>query len=176
MKRTTIRTIHVFAAPRDRRRGLIVAGGVVLACALGRSGTVHDKREGDGATPIGVFPLLSVLYRPDRSARPRTLLTPRRLRRSDGWCDAVGDRCYNRPVTRPYPASSEALWRPDHLYDLIVDIGHNRERRVQGRGSAIFMHVAHADLAPTEGCVALRATDLRRLLTCIGPHTRIRIR
>ena len=32
---------------------------------------------------------------------------------------------YNRPVRLPYPASAETLWRDDHLYDLVVVLGHN---------------------------------------------------
>ena len=35
------------------------------------------------------------------------------------------------------------------------------ERR---RGSAIFLHVARPDYAPTEGCVALALADLQTLL------------
>jgi L,D-peptidoglycan transpeptidase YkuD (ErfK/YbiS/YcfS/YnhG family) len=35
---------------------------------------------------------------------------------------------------------------------------------VKRRGSAIFLHVARPDLAPTEGCVALPLSGLTRLL------------
>jgi L,D-peptidoglycan transpeptidase YkuD (ErfK/YbiS/YcfS/YnhG family) len=35
---------------------------------------------------------------------------------------------------------------------------------VRGRGSAIFLHVARPDYAPTDGCVALALGDLRHLL------------
>ena len=35
---------------------------------------------------------------------------------------------------------------------------------MKGRGSAIFLHVARPDFAPTEGCVALALPDLLRLL------------
>lgn len=34
----------------------------------------------------------------------------------------------------------------------------------RGRGSAIFLHVARPDFAPTEGCIAAARTDLRALL------------
>ena len=82
----------------------------------------------------------------------------------DGWCDDPVDRNYNRRVRHPYPASAERLWRSDHLYDLVVVLGYNDRPRVAGRGSAIFMHVAGPGFAPTEGCVALRLPDLKRLL------------
>jgi L,D-peptidoglycan transpeptidase YkuD (ErfK/YbiS/YcfS/YnhG family) len=46
---------------------------------------------------------------------------------------------------------------------------------VSGRGSAVFVHVARPDRAPTAGCVALDAAALRRLLAGLGPKTRIAI-
>ncbi len=97
------------------------------------------------------------------------------MRRQDGWCDAVSDRNYNRPVQHPYSASAERLWRDDALYDLVIVLGYNDHPRRQGLGSAIFMHVARPDYAPTEGCIALRPADLRRFLGLLRPDTTIRI-
>lgn len=86
------------------------------------------------------------------------------LKPDDGWCDAVADRNYNRKVRHPYPASAEQMWRGDALYDLVVVLDYNERPRVRGKGSAIFMHVARPGFLPTEGCIALRAGDLRKLL------------
>ena len=69
-----------------------------------------------------------------------------RLEKDNGWCDAPGDANYNRPVRHPYPASTESLWRDDHLYDLIVVLDCNIHPRIKGRGSAIFLHVAREGL------------------------------
>src|SRR5262245_3558866 len=85
-------------------RGSLRLGNLNLSCALGRSGRRVLKREGDGATPIGWWPALEVLYRADRVRRPRTALPARRIRPGDGWCDAPADRNYNRPVQCPYAA------------------------------------------------------------------------
>jgi L,D-peptidoglycan transpeptidase YkuD (ErfK/YbiS/YcfS/YnhG family) len=93
------------------------------------------------------------------------------LRVNDGWCDDPNDRNYNRRVRHPYPASAEHLWRADHLYDLILVIGHNERPRVRGRGSAVFIHVAGPLLAPTAGCVALRRDDLMRLIERMSRST-----
>ncbi|MGE3917565.1 MAG: L,D-transpeptidase [Hyphomicrobiaceae bacterium] len=145
-------------------RGHIEIGAIRLACALGRTGIRWPKREGDGATPAGAWQLTEALWRPDRGRRPLTPLPCRPIRRDDGWCDDPADRNYNHPVRHPYPASAERLWRDDGLYDLVVVLDHNRRPRVRGHGSAVFMHVARPGLAPTEGCVALSARDLRKLL------------
>lgn len=170
-----LRLIRVFPSPLDRRKGRLVAGGLSAPCALGRSGTTRRKREGDGASPVGRFALLEVLWRPDRGFRPRTALPARALRPADGWCDDPADRRYNRPVRRPFGASHEAMWREDGLYDLVLDIGWNRGPIRPGRGSAIFLHVAAPGYAPTAGCIALDRGTLRRLLPRIGPRTRVEI-
>jgi L,D-peptidoglycan transpeptidase YkuD (ErfK/YbiS/YcfS/YnhG family) len=131
------------------------------------------KREGDGATPSGVWRLTQVLYRADRVQRPRTGLPVRPLKVDDGWCDAVGDRNYNRAVRHPYAASAERLWREDALYDVIVVLDHNQRPRVQGAGSAIFMHVARPGYRPTEGCIALARHHLLMVLANAGPETQV---
>jgi L,D-peptidoglycan transpeptidase YkuD (ErfK/YbiS/YcfS/YnhG family) len=106
----------------------------------------------------------AVLYRADRVVRPVTRLPVSAIHPDDGWCDDPCDRNYNRPVRLPYPASHERLWREDHLYDLVVVLGYNDLPRSKGRGSAIFMHLAAPGFMPTEGCIALREADLRKLL------------
>ena len=149
-------------------RGCLDVGGRTFPCAVGRSGRRALKREGDGATPIGRWQLLEVLYRADRGLPPSSALPARAMRPGDGWCDAAGDRNYNRPVRHPYAASAEQLWRDDHLYDLVVVLGYNVRPRARGLGSAIFLHLAHPDRRPTAGCVALSARDLRLVLARIG--------
>jgi L,D-peptidoglycan transpeptidase YkuD (ErfK/YbiS/YcfS/YnhG family) len=93
----------------------------------------------------------------------------RALGLADGWCDDPADVRYNRSVTLPYRASAERLWRLDHLYDLIVVLGHNDEPVVAGDGSAIFLHLAAEDYAPTQGCIALSRPDLTALLSLACP-------
>lgn len=148
-------------------------GAEVRPCAVGRGGVRRDKREGDGATPAGCWPLRRLLYRADRLAAPQTALPLAGIGPGDGWCDDPADSRYNRPVTLPYGARHEKLWRDDGIYDLIVVLGHNDDPPVAGAGSAIFLHVARPDYAPTGGCVALAPADLLSFLRDAGPDSRV---
>ncbi|MGE5539988.1 MAG: L,D-transpeptidase family protein [Gemmatimonas sp.] len=164
--------------PADPTKGVVRWGTREAPCALGRSGVVPEtaKREGDGATPVGRFPLRRLLWRADREVSPRTRLPRHVIGRDDGWCDDSTRPEYNRAVKLPFEGSSERMWRDDHLYDLVVILGHNDDPPRAGAGSAIFLHIARAGFAPTEGCVAMRASDLRALLTEVGPDDAIEVR
>ncbi len=145
-------------------RGRLSAGTLTLPCALGRAGLTRDKREGDGATPKGRLRLLHAFIRPGRFSRAGLLAPTRQTRKDDLWCDDAKSFLYNRHLRGPTRLSFEDLWRSDRLYDFVGVLDHNIRPAVRGRGSAIFFHVATEDLAPTAGCVALRARDLARLL------------
>lgn len=172
---TFVRDVVVRGKSAGSHRAVLSCGPWIVPCVIGRSGRRASKREGDGATPIGAWPIQRVFYRADRLGRPRSLLPISPLTPSDGWCDAPGDRNYNRFVRHPYAASAERLWREDGLYDLIVVLGHNDRPRRRGGGSAIFMHVARGPDAATEGCIALARPLLTRLLRCMRPGMRLRI-
>ncbi|HEY8194295.1 MAG TPA: L,D-transpeptidase family protein [Hyphomicrobium sp.] len=161
------------ALTASAQRGFLQVGPFRMPCALGRSGVKVIKREGDGATPRGRFRLRSVLYKSSATRRPRTALDLRAVTKSDGWCDSAFDRNYNRPVELPYPQSAERLWRDDGVYDIILVLGYNDVPRIKGRGSAIFMHLARPDFAATEGCIALRPADLRRVLEAVSRRSEI---
>jgi L,D-peptidoglycan transpeptidase YkuD (ErfK/YbiS/YcfS/YnhG family) len=158
----------IFSAHAD---GQFKLDGQSMRCVLGEGGVaaVGLKREGDMKTPAGVWPLRRVLFRPDRRPAPETRLPVSPIAPDDGWCDAPSDPRYNQPVKLPYLASAESLWRDDALYDLVVVLGYNDDPIVPGKGSAIFLHLARPDGGPTEGCVALAASDLERLLAHAGP-------
>lgn len=138
--------------------------GERIPCAIGRGGVPARKVEGDGGTPAGMLALRRVLYRADRVAVPATRLARAPIGPDDGWCDEPAHADYNRPVRLPHAGRHERLWRDDPLYDLVAVLGWNDAPVVTGLGSAIFLHVATADMAPTEGCVAVPLPALRRLL------------
>ena len=143
--------------------GAVLRGaGLSLRAAHGRTGITPAaaKREGDGATPAGRLKLVRVLYRADRLPPPACAVPLEPIGPQDGWCDDPADAAYNYPVRLPYPASHEELWRPDHVYDVIGVLDWNLAPVTPGRGSAIFLHAATPDYAPTAGCVALALPDL----------------
>lgn len=176
------RSPNTRADPAPRFADLVYADGRLswpgesVRAACGRNGVRADKREGDNASPAGTFPLVSAYYRRDRLVRPATALPLAALRPEDGWVDDPADPQYNRLVTLPYPAHHEDMWLESGLYDLVVVIGYNTDPPVPGQGSAIFLHVASPDFAPTAGCIAIERDALIGVLGLLGPGSRITIR
>src|SRR5215472_13624737 len=96
-------------------------GDKTWRCAVGRSGLAPNKRDGDGSSPIGSWPIRQIFYRADRlDGAPSKAFTCTAIDRQDGWCDAPDHPDYNRPVRLPFAASHEEMWRDDHLYDVVV--------------------------------------------------------
>ena len=156
------------------KRSVLRAGQAQYFCTIGRRGIIHSKREGDGATPIGTWRLIGWFARPGlrfpRGAMPRTLIRP-----DMGWCDEPRHGLYNRRVRLPFAASHERLWRHDDKYAIVGVLDHNTRPRIKGFGSAIFFHLS--DGAPsTEGCIAIDARVMRKLLPRLSRQLSITIR
>ncbi len=145
-----------------------------LPCAIGRGGITADKREGDGATPVGVHCIVGLLYRPDRVAPPTGWAMP--IGPRDLWADDPRHRDYNHMVRAPFASGHERLRRGDPLYDLVLVTDWNWPRAVPGRGSAIFLHVWRGPRIPTAGCVAFRRDHLLWIVARLTPQTRLVVR
>ena len=154
----------------------LVFHGKTYRCVIGRTGIALKEKEGDGITPIGIFPLRECWYRADLMAAPKTSLPLKIIRQDDGWCDAPNHPDYNCHVKLPFAASHEKLWRDDGAYDLIVPIGYNDAPVIASKGSAIFLHLAKPEGNPTEGCVALAKADLLEILPHLDTTSIIEIR
>ena len=165
--------IRIHAAAGDPRRGWLVAGGQTIPVALGRGGIRANKREGDGGTPKGIFRPRQLWWRADRHPRPRTFLPIRAIRPDDAWCEDPRSRHYNQPIRLDPGRDGDRLMRDDALYDFIIEIDHNTSPRVAGRGSAVFLHLARQNFAPTAGCVAMTKSAMLHLLARLGPETQI---
>jgi peptidyl-dipeptidase Dcp len=153
---------------KEGERWTVVKG--VMPAVVGRNGIAHadEKREGDGCTPSGVFPLrLAFGYAP-------TMLTGLDYRQATSeslWIDDPHSYDYNQWVEGKSLATSfERMRRDDDQYKIGAVIEYNTEPIVPGRGSAIFLHLwddragSTGKIAPTAGCVALAERDLSDIL------------
>ena len=156
---------------------VLTAPGHDCACLIGKAGTIAaaDKREGDMATPTGRWQLRRVFFRPDRLPPLQTALSSVPLHDRLGWCDDPADPFYNQLVELPFEASNERMWRDDHLYDLVVELGYNDAPPAAGHGSAIFLHLREPHTTHTAGCVAVTQDDLLHLLSIAEADTWLRV-
>lgn len=160
----------------DCGAGRLTFGNLAMDCTIGRGGAcpAAAKREGDGCSPLGLWPIRGLLLRRGKVAATGIRLPWRWTRAHDGWSDDPADPAYNRPVRLPRAFSAESLIRSDDAYDVIVVLGHNDAPPVPERGSAIFFHLSEG--RPTAGCVAVDRADMLRLLPLLSPGDRMEIR
>jgi len=140
---------------------------------IGRGGLSLNKREGDGATPVGRLKILEILYRADRLLRPAPWARP--IGPRDLWCDDPGHPDYNQPVRAPFDASHERMFRADPLYDIVLITDWNYPVATPGMGSAIFLHQRRRAGYPTAGCIAFRRHDLIEIARGLRPGTELLI-
>ncbi len=173
---TSIPTITVRIPNTDPggHQGTLAIGDWTVPCVVGKGGLVSAsvKREGDGKTPIGVFPLRYGLFKPlpalsflQSVSFPFVPCTDDMIWEEDG-------PDYNRLVfAEGADRAGDRLARPrDHeLFNVIVPIGYNDAVPEAGRGSALFVHAARPDMSGTAGCVALRPDDLLELARRLRP-------
>jgi L,D-peptidoglycan transpeptidase YkuD (ErfK/YbiS/YcfS/YnhG family) len=157
-------------------RGRLQAGATIFPCAIGAASLSRHKREGDKATPMGHFRLLEGFFKPGIGRRPMTLLPFRPVLKTLGWCEDPNAAAYNRLIHLPSRAGHETLWRDDGIYDLVIVLDYNIDPRRRNLGSAIFLHCARPGFAPTAGCIALNAADLRKLLPRLARDAKLIVR
>jgi|GEM_PF-283721 len=169
----------VVRAPMDGHLGTLTwhnqGRSIEINCAIGAAGLSHEKREGDGSTPLGRFALRQIWFRPDRLRLPETALPQRALTPNDGWSDDPEDPKYNQAVHLPHPFNHEILWRDDHLYDVLIEIGYNDAPARAGLGSAIFLHLQKNNYQATRGCVAINLDDMLTLIPTLRVGSQIQI-
>lgn len=158
--------------------GTLEVHGASYPCTLGRNGVIRpqDKKEGDGKTPLGLYPLRQLIYRADRHAQPETRLPIEILTPETGWCEDPTHADYNHKITLPHPSVHDRMTRDDRLYDYVVVIGYNDNPPVSGKGSAIFMHLAREAGTPTQGCIGLEPADMLQVLKSCDSSSTIDIR
>ena len=157
------------------KNGFLINQNQKFKCSIGYNGLIKNKSEGDGCTPIGTFEINKILYRPDKINNNKFKIESEIIDHNDGWCDDVDSDLYNQKIRFPFKKSAEQLYRNDDLYDIICIINYNLNPIIRGRGSAIFLHVARDDYAPTQGCIAVRKDELLQIALNLERDTTILI-
>jgi len=144
-------------------------------CALGYAGIKKNKKEGDGATPSGIYNLTKIYYRKDKIKNLQSPLKKIVIKKNMIWCDDSDSQFYNIQSYLPKKFSYEKLYRKDNIYDIIVVIDYNLNPIKKNKGSAIFIHIAKKNYKPTKGCIALKKRDLLFILKNCKKNTKIKI-
>jgi L,D-peptidoglycan transpeptidase YkuD (ErfK/YbiS/YcfS/YnhG family) len=154
----------------EKRRGSWPAVLRSFPAVVGRSGfaPIGAKREGDGKTPSGAFPVEAAF---GYAEKLRTAMPYWRVGEEDVWVDDPSSPDYNQLKKRGETGASsfEEMKRSDGLYEAGLVLGYNRDPVVKGMGSAIFAHVWKSEGIPTSGCVAMERTDLLAILSWLDP-------
>jgi len=158
-----------------KKSGYLKYNNLKFRCALGEAGIGRKLKEGDKITPVGLFKIIKVYYRPDKIKKIITNFKKTKIKKNMGWCDDSKSHAYNRQIKLPSKFGHEKLYRKDNIYNLIAALNYNMNPTVKKKGSAIFIHIAKKNYEPTAGCIALKKGDLIKLLKQIKKNTKIKI-
>ncbi len=158
------------------KKQLLIYKGYKLKCSIGKSGLTYKKKEGDLATPRGIFKLGPLYYRKDRIKNLRSKIKKKIIKKKMGWCNDSKSKRYNQEIFFPFKYGAEKLYRTDRMYDILINIRYNQTPTKKNKGSAIFLHLSNSKYRPTEGCIALQKKDFLKILPLINQKTKISIK
>lgn len=150
----------------------VVLGRSGLAWGTGLHPEQHNgpqKREGDGKSPAGVFPIPSAF---GFDATATTKLTYNQLTEHTECVDDVTSLYYNSIVERDrvstidWESSEKMRTIPEYRIGLLVS--HNQPP-VRGDGSCIFMHLWRGQDSSTAGCTAMAPEPLEAIVAWLDP-------
>ena len=157
------------------KKNLLLYKGYKLKCSIGKSGIRSLKKEGDSATPKGIFKLGLLYYRKDKIKLPKCKIKKKVIKKNMGWCDDSRSKKYNKEIRLPFKFRTEKLYRKDNIYDLFINIKYNFSTVIKGKGSAIFLHITNNKYKSTKGCIAISKLDFLKILPSINNKTKISI-
>ena len=157
------------------KKHLLLYKGYKLKCSIGKSGLTHFKKEGDLATPKGIFKLGLLYYRKDRNKSLVSKIKKKVIKKNMGWCNDNRSKKYNQEISFPFKHRAEKLYRKDNIYDIFINIKYNHSPIIKGKGSVIFLHLSNKKYKPTQGCIALQKKDFLKILPLINKNTKISI-
>lgn len=130
------------------------------------------KKEGDGNSPAGLFPLTSAF---GTSTKPVAVEFPyTKIAEYTECVDDVKSSFYNRIVNRMQVGnfdwkSSEKMLAIGEPYSLGVFVGYNSFPVEKDRGSCIFLHVWKDSATATDGCTAMERRNVERIVAWASP-------
>ena len=157
------------------KKHLLLYKDYKLKCAIGKSGIISSKKEGDLATPKGTFELGTFYYRKDNNKPLKCKIKKKIIKEKMGWCNDSKSKKYNQEISFPFKYGAEKLYRKDKIYDLFINIKYNFSPVIKEKGSAIFLHITDGKYKPTTGCVAIAKKDFLKILPLINNKTKISI-
>jgi len=157
------------------KKHLLLYKDYKLKCAIGKSGIISSKKEGDLATPKGTFELGTFYYRKDNNKPLKCKIKKKIIKKKMGWCDDSRSKKYNKEINFPFKYRAEKLYRKDKIYDLFINIKYNFSPIIKEKGSAIFLHITDGKYKPTKGCIAIKKKDFLKILPLINNKTKISI-
>ena len=157
-----------------KNKDTLLVDDFIFKCSTGKKGLKKSKKEGDKCTPIGLFSLGKIYYRPDRLDRPETNLKIIPIKKNMGWCDDPKSKYYNREINLPSRIKHERLYKKDRSYDLLLVINYNTTKTIPYKGSAIFLHLT-SNYKKTNGCIAVSRKELYIILKLINKKSKIKI-
>lgn len=175
VRSATARATYATATTWDRGEdGCWLAAGGPYTARVGKNGVRTNKREGDGSTPAGFFPIGRTMY--GNSPNPGVAFRYVRLRCGDWWVEDSRSPAYNtfqrvgcirRP---PFRVTTPDMSTSPRAYAHLAVVEYNMHPVVPGRGSGIFLHMQIGKA--TSGCISLRRPALLRLLRWLDPAAR----
>jgi len=161
-------SVIAFIHALERNNGAWRLAFPTFTGSIGKAGfaATDKKREGDGKSPSGIFPL-GMAFGYDPSVV--TKMPYRQATDDDFWVDDVNSEDYNKWVKgKPNAASWEKMKRDDDQYRYGVVIEYNMNPIIKGKGSAIFLHVRKRG-EPTAGCVSMPEEMVLKILGWLDP-------
>ena len=159
---------------RLKNKDTLILDDFRFKCSIGKNGIKARKREGDKATPKGIFSLGHLYYRADRVRRPSTKILTKVINKDMGWCDDSKSKFYNKEIKVNKKIKHEKLFRKDKIYDYFIVINYNTKKIIPFKGSAIFIHLTK-NYKKTDGCIALKRNDFLVLLKILDKNSKIKI-
>ena len=141
---------------------------------VGSKGITEDKKEGDKATPAGVYSFdLAFGLLED----PGSVLPYHQIVQGDIWVDDPASAYYNRLVNTSSVSkdwvSGENLIQASPYYNYALNLTYNADC-VPGEGSAIFLHCfMDSSYKGSSGCICLPQERMEELIKNVTSDTKI---